>query len=360
MPDVYLISDYGKLYKQNDTFKFNYPDGTVSTFFPHNTGKIIIIGRIEITADALRMMMRHNIEALFVGRNGRFDGKLVFQEGKNVFLRQKQYRRLDDEEFKLSLCKSIVQGKIKNQISFMQRVKRERSGVTDVGEAVNTMRGILDRLENAATLEQVRGFEGAASKTYFSVFRHNIIPEWAQFKGRRMNPPGDNVNAVMSFVYTLMNYSVESAIIAEGLDPYAGYLHTPDYGRKSLIFDLMEEYRIPICDTITSSVFNLGIIKEDEFEEIKFSEEDDDNPLGAQKTAEEDEESPVLRRKGVLMNKSGIRKVIAQYEKKLESKFYYVPAESQITFRRLIHEQVRHFRRVLTGEEAQYKPFVIK
>ncbi|HQJ72872.1 MAG TPA: CRISPR-associated endonuclease Cas1 [Spirochaetota bacterium] len=359
MPDIYIISDYGSLRKENETFKFTYPDGTVSTFFPHNTEKILIIGRIEITADALRMMMRHNIEAVFIGRNGRFDGRLVCGEGKNVFIRRDQYRRLDDATFTLSLCKSIVAGKIKNQISFTRRIGRER-GAADADRAAVSMRGLLESLDKASTIDQVRGCEGAASRAYFSVFRHNIIPAWARFTGRRMNPPGDNVNAVMSFVYTLMNYSVESAIAAEGLDPYAGYLHVPEYGRKSLIFDLMEEYRVPVCDTLTSSVFNLGIIKEDEFEDVVFSGDDDDNPLGTQPSSEDGEDGPVPRRKGVLMKKSSLKKVIDQFEKRFESRYHYLPADGTITLRRLVHEQVKHFKRVISGEESHYRPFVIK
>lgn len=362
MPDVYIVADYGRLHKQNDTFKFAYPDGTISTFFPHNTERIVIIGKIEITSDALRMMMRHNIETVFLGRNGRFDGRLVFQEGKNVFIRQKQYKRLDDEDFKLSFCKSVVGGKIKNQISFAQRIKRERRlKDKDIEDAIKSITAILAKLDTAKTAEQVRGYEGAASRLYFSIYKNNIIPDWAVFNGRKMNPPGDNVNAVMSFVYTLMNYSVESAIIAEGLDPYVGYLHTLEYGRKSLIFDLLEEYRVPICDTLTSALFNLGIVKEDDFRVVDFSKEDDDNPLGEQTSSEEDEEdSPVLRRKGVLMEKTGINKTIEQYETKLASKYYYKPVGVAIPFKRLVFEQVKHFKRVLSGEEAVYKPFVIK
>lgn len=359
MADIYIISDYGKLYKSNDTFKFHYPDGTVSTFFPHNTEKIIIIGRIEITSDALKMLMRHNIETLFVGRNGRFDGKLIFQEGKNVFIRQKQYRKLDDDNFKISICKNIVQGKVKNQLSFMQRIGRERKKTEKLTDSVDSVKRVIEKIDRVESVEKIRGYEGVASRFYFSVFRQNIIPDWAVFKGRKMNPPGDNVNAVMSFVYTLMSYSVETAIMAEGLDPYAGYLHSPEYGRKSLIFDLMEEYRVPICDTLTSSLFNLGILRENEFEDISFSDEDYENPLGKQDFTEE-EEGPVLRRKGVLMNKNGLKKVIEQYEKKLESRYFYLPEQKQITFRRLIYEQVKHFKRVINGEESDYKPFVIK
>ncbi len=362
MTDVYIVADYGKLYRRNDTFRFLYPDGSESIFFPHNTQRILISGKIEITPDALRMMMHHNIEAVFIGRNGKFDGRLVFQEGKNVFIRQQQYRRLDDEKFKVSFCKNIVTGKIKNQLSFAMRIRRERGLKSkEVFDAIDSISDTLKKIETSSSVDQVRGLEGAAARSYFSVYRYNIKPEWAVFKGRKMNPPGDNVNAVMSFIYTLMSYSVESAIIAEGLDPYVGYLHSLEYGRKSLIFDLMEEYRVPVCDTLSASMFNLGILKEDEFESVDFSKNSSDHPLGEQESEEEGEDnSPVPGRKGVLLTDSGVKKAIVQYENKLAGKYFYNPTGEAITFKKIIASQVKHFKRILKGEESVYRPFVIK
>lgn len=360
MPDIYIVTTHGRLIRKNRAFNFRYPDGTISTFFPHNTEKIIMIGKIEISPDALKMMMHHNIEAVFMNLNGRFDGRLVFQEGKNILLRKRQFQKLDDQKFNLKICKSIVKGKIKNQISFMQRIKRERKKGDEFKRKLISIKAILTEVDKSETTDQVRGYEGSASRIYFSVFKENILPEWAIFNGRSMNPPGDNVNAVMSFIYTLMSYSVETAIMAEGLDTYAGFLHTPTYGRKSLIYDLMEEYRIPVCDTISCSLFNLGKISEDNFRKLDFSSDNDDAPYVPDDNEEASDETNVPGRKGVLLDREGLRICITAYESKLESGYYYNPTSSKISFRRIIHEQVKHFKRVINGDEEEYKPFLIK
>ncbi len=357
MPDIYIISDYGKLYKKNDVFHFNYPDGTVSKFFPHTTERIFIIGRIDITTDAFRMLSRHAIEVVFMNRNGRFNGKLVFQEGKNVLLRKKQYDKINNENFKLDFCKSIVRGKIKNQLTFAQRILRERDSMPDMKDIPGSLKRTAQKVDSAESISEIRGHEGSASRAYFSLFKVALIPGWAEFKGRSMNPPLDNVNAVMSFIYTLMNQAIETQLLAEGLDTCVGYLHYLEYGRKSLVFDLMEEYRASFCDTLSISLFNLGILEEDDFREIDFSTEDDDYPLD---TDEDDSEQDVAVRRGVLLTKEGLKKVIQRFEKKIEDRYYYAPARKSITYRRIIAEQVKHFKRVINDEEKEYTPFLIK
>lgn len=357
MPDIYIISDYGKLYRKSDTFHFNYPDGTVSKFFPHNTEKIFIIGKIEITADAFRMLSRYNIEVIFLNRNGRFNGKLVFNEGKNVLLRQKQYLKLDKSGFKVGFCRSIVEGKVKNQLVFANRIRRERNMQAELEENIAALKSVIQKAAGAPSVDALRGYEGYASRTYFSVFKHGIMPGWAEFNGRSMNPPLDNVNAVMSFLYTLLNQSVESQVLAEGLDSFVGYLHSPEYGRKSLVFDLMEEFRVPVCDTLVLSLFNRGIIKENDFRKMDFSEQDDEFPLDIAETGEDE---PVTVKKGVLLTREGLKKVIPHFEKKMEDKYYYQPLQTSMTFRRIIAEQVKHFKRIINDEEKEYSPFTIR
>lgn len=358
MADVYLISDGGTLRRENDTFRFHYADGTVSTFFPHTTESLIVIGSIEITSSALRMLMRHGIAVLFMGHNGRTDGRLISNESRNILIRREQFRRMDDADFVLAVAKSIVEGKIRSQLSFARRIARERKGV-NADAACATMSRLLEDLPGAVSPDAVRGYEGAASRAYFSVFGADIMPEWAVFNGRSRNPPRDNVNAVLSFLYTLMGYLVESAILAEGLDTYAGYLHAPDYGRKSLVYDLLEEYRVGMCDTLCAALFNRGEIDAASFRTVDFSEDSDENPLMAASEADANEHE--LRSvKGVLLDKAGLRTVITAFEKKMETKQYHAAENAPLTIRRIVFEQVRHFRRVISGEEVRYIPFVLR
>mgnify|MGYP005840257947 CR=1 FL=1 len=361
MSTIYIISDFGKLQKKGETLQFDSHDGTTSIIFPFKTEQIIIQGNIEITSAALKLLMRHNIDTIFLGKNGKFNGKLVFQESKNVFLRQKQFKLLDDESFRVKISKSIVSGKLKNQLTFMQRISRRRDNIAEIENTIEKMKSNLKKLDDAHNMEVIRGIEGLGARYFFAVFKHNILQDWAVFNGRSMHPPEDNVNAVLSFLYTLLFFRVDAAIEAEGLDTYVGFYHSLDYGKRALTFDLMEEYRTPIADTLCCSLFNLAILEPEDFEEVIFTKEDNEYPLQEEKDIEESSNSIAIQeKKGTLLTKKGLKKVISNFEKKLETPIYYQPLMRQISYKRLINEQAKHFKRVLNGEEADYKPLLVK
>lgn len=361
MSTIYILSDYGKLSRQNDALVFTAPTGETRKIFLHQTSRLIIAGSVELTGSALRMLMHHQVDTIFLSSNGKFSGKLQFEEGKNVFLRKRQYDSLNNPVFCLNLARSIAEGKMSNQIAFMQRINRKDTGA-NVSDAITQAQRNLEKMKQAGTVDAVRGHEGMGAKIYFSVFKQNINPSWAVFKGRSMNPPKDNVNAVMSFLYTLLLYRVDAFIEMEGLDPYVGYLHSIEYGKRSLSFDLMEEYRASICDTLTCSLFNLGILSYTDFETVDFSRNSDDAPLrlgeGDQAETQDLESSENV--KGVLLTKDGAHKVAERFEEKMESLIFYPPENERLSYQKIIAHQVRQFKRVLMGEEDSYKAFIIR
>lgn len=186
MSTIYIVSDYGKLVKYGDVLQLKKGDDIYKTIFPFKTEQLIIMGNIEITSPALRMIMYHNIDAVFLGNNGKFNGKITFQDGKskNVFLRQKQYKLLDDADFCLKIAKSIVSSKLQNQYSFMQRIKRKRDSDPSITKNIDNMKNITDAVSESKDIEQLRGYEGLGSKYFFDVFKYAIDPEWAKFNGR--------------------------------------------------------------------------------------------------------------------------------------------------------------------------------
>jgi len=356
MSIIYVVSDYGRLVKRGDVLQLRKGDDLLKTIFPFKTEQLVIIGRIEITSAAINLLMRHQIDTVFLHRNGRFNGKFAFASGKNVFLRQKQFKSIENKQFTLEFARCIVRGKLRNQLTFMQRTLRTKN-VTDTAQtAVNDLKQALFSLEKAESVDSVRGYEGLGARIYFSVFQQAINPSWAVFKGRSMNPPQDNVNAVLSFLYTLIFYRVDAALEGAGLDPYVGYLHKLNYGKQALAFDFVEEFRVPLADTLTVSMFNLGILSEGNFDDVVFGEESDyPRP---EESGEIDDFMP--KKRGVLLTKEGLRKVITQFEKKLDTPFFYPPLDNRITYKKIFFEQVKHFRRVLNGEESSYQPFQIK
>ncbi|HZK19570.1 MAG TPA: CRISPR-associated endonuclease Cas1, partial [Treponemataceae bacterium] len=195
------------------------------------------------------------------------------------------------------------------------------------------------------------------------VFKYNISPDWAVFGGRSKNPPKSNVNAVLSFLYTLLMYRITSALESQGLDTMAGVLHVINYGRASLVFDLMEEFRTPVADSICCSLFNLKVLKQDDFEEKNFSPSDENFPLDTCDNEEARNENAMLASKsetGILLTQNGLKKVIKQFEDKMNSQLYYEPLAKKISYQRIMIEQGKIYKRVILGEEKNYTPFSFK
>ena len=349
MSTIYIISDHGKLNQVNETLEFTAADGTIRKIFPHKMDSLIIGGVVSISGKAFRLLIKHQINTLFISSNGKYNGKLIFAGTKNIFLRKKQYFLSDDADMALPIAKSIVLAKVKNELTFIQRIKRKNSNEADFYKIIQSIKTLIEQIERTETIDELRGYEGIGAKHYFSVFRHNLIPDWAQFPRRSKNPPLTNVNAVLGFLYTLLMYRIETAIEVSGLDTMAGFLHASEYGKNALVFDLMEEFRTPVADTLCCALFNHGVLSPDDFRTIT-----DDENVSADSDVHDAGE------KAVLLTKSGLNKVIPAFEKKIDTLVYYLPSETQLSINKIIIEQVKHFKRVILGEEKVYKGYLYK
>ena len=352
MSTVYIISDKGKLSKEGERLVFLQIDGTKQILFPFKIEILVLIGNVSISGDAFRLLSRHKIPVTFLSSNGRFNGKFVYGESKNVFLRQKQYLISADESESLEIAKMIAVGKMKNQVSFMQRIKRKNDTTEEIENAIVKTKKIIEDAQNALSVESLRGYEGNASRLYFDVFRFNLLPEWADFPKRSRNPPETNVNAVLSFLYTLLSYRVEAAIESAGLDSMVGNLHAMNYGENSLVFDIIEEFRTPIADTVCCSLFNLGQLSRDDFREVDFSQDSEDYPLDDERS---DDSEP--HKMGILLTKDGMKATISAFEKKMQSLVLYEPEKERISYQKIIFSQVLQYKRYISGEQKEYTPF---
>lgn len=118
------------------------------------------------------------------------------------------------------------------------------------------------RLAECKTADELRGVEGEAAKWYFSAMDDLILQQKKDFflNNRNRRPPMDNMNALLSFVYTLLANNCAAALEAVGLDPYVGFLHRDRPGRSSLALDLMEEFRAVLADRFVLSIVNKRIV----------------------------------------------------------------------------------------------------
>ena len=332
MGAVYVISEYGKLSKNGGHLVFSNKDGSSRPVLMHQTRLLVVGSHVSITGEAMGELFKNTIPVLFMGKGGHFNASIQYDAAKNVNIRHSQYRLMDDEQKSLSMARQIVCGKIKNQLAYMHRIARRKCPSGQADEPIDAVKLLLEQAEKCTDLNALRGIEGMAAKHYFSVLRFNISPEWAEFPCRSKHPPKTNVNAVLSFLYALLACRVQCAIEAEGLDSMAGTLHSTQYGRPSLVCDLMEEFRSCIADSTCCTLFNKGMLSVQDFCEKDLN--------GA-----------------VYMTEEGRFKIINAFEDKLRTVISCENFEG--TYEQLIFEQAYIYRQAVENELA-YVPFACK
>lgn len=164
----------------------------------------------------------------------------------------------------LSVSSHIVRGKILNQRRLLLREQKSVRS-EELGDIIADLRLLSDRALSCSNLDELRGVEGAAAAKYWKGFGMCLRNPEFKFEGRNYNPPVDEVNAMLSFGYTFLGIVQEGHILSAGLDPYLGCFHQTEYGRLSLVLDLIEEFR-PVCiDAIVLNLLNTNQISRNDF-----------------------------------------------------------------------------------------------
>lgn len=227
----------------------------------HNLDGIVAFGYTGASPALMGACAERGVALTFLTMHGRFLARVCGWEHGNVLLRKEQYRVSDDEDKSAAIAKGIITGKLFNSRWVVERAARDYALRLDMEKLKAVSSGLaeaLKKLQSAQTLEAIRGIEGEAATQYFSVLDDLILQQKEQFffKSRNRRPPMDNVNALISFVYTLLAHDTASALETVGLDPYVGFLHRDRPGRSSLALDLMEEFRSILADRFVLTLIN--------------------------------------------------------------------------------------------------------
>jgi CRISPR-associated protein Cas1 len=197
---------------------------------------------------------------------GRFLARIQGPVAGNVLLRKEQYRISDDATRSAAVAKTIVLGKLVNSRSVLQRAARDHGDKINAAYIERTVDEIgkaIARVQNESALETIRGIEGDTARLYFGVFNDLITAQKDDFtfRDRNRRPPLDRVNALLSFVYTLLYHDMRSALESCGLDPAVGFLHRDRPGRMSLALDMIEEFRPFFADRLVLTLINLKQVR---------------------------------------------------------------------------------------------------
>lgn len=335
---LYITTQGAYLAKEGETVRVRVEKETKLQIPIHTLGAIICFGQVSASPALMGMCGECNVALSFMTEYGRFLARVQGPVSGNVLLRRVQYRRADDEAFSAVFARLIVAAKVVNSRHLLQRALRdypECGGVEQIEQASHYLRRVLQKLKIVdPQLDTIRGLEGDAARSYFGAFDLLIRAEREdfQFQGRSRRPPLDNINALLSFIYTLIMQDVKAALEGVGLDPAVGYLHRDRPGRAGLALDLMEELRSYLGDRLTLSLINRRQVK----------------PKGFTRT-----ESGA-----VIMDDETRKTVLVAYQERKRDTITHPFLNEKIEIGLLPHVQAMLLARHLRGEPENYPPFI--
>lgn len=258
---LYVGTQGTYLHKEGETIVAEQEKKRLLQIPLHTLQGLVCFGNVLVSPFLMGHCAEKGVSVSFLSEHGRFLASVKGPVAGNVLLRRQQYRLADDSISSSKMASYLVSAKLANARVVLQRSVRDHGDKVDV-EALRAGISAIDRLqgavEKAGDLDTIRGYEGMAAAEYFAVFNHLIVDqkEGFAFRERSRRPPLDAVNALLSFVYTLLAHDVRSALETVGLDPAVGFLHRDRPGRHGLALDLMEEFRPFLADRLVLSLIN--------------------------------------------------------------------------------------------------------
>ncbi len=327
---LYVVGQGKTVRKRGERLEvWSYEEGKISEARVREISKVCLYGSAEITTPAMVELMQRNVPVLHFTHGGWFQGIALGMSHKNVQLRIQQFRWAEDEERSLSLARKIVSGKIENC-----RVLLSRNDKEIPGEVLESLKRLAAQAEGASQMQSLLGFEGAAAEVYFGRFGNMLkSSQNFSFQNRNKRPPKDPVNSVLSYLYGVLAKELFSTVLAAGFDPYLGFYHQPRYGRPALALDMMEEFRPVIADSSALTLFNKEELAGNDFIRTGI---------------------------GISLTPDARRKVIAGYERRMQSEVVHPIFGYRLSYRRILEVQARLLARVLSGEIKEYPAFVTR
>ncbi len=334
---LYVLTQGAYLVRDGETLAVRV-EGEVKVRVPvHTLQNVVCFGQVSCSPPAMALCAESGVGLAFFTEYGRFLARVQGPVSGNVLLRREQYRRADDGDSSAGVARTMVMGKIANSRNVLLRGAREGAGDAAALEgAARHLGSLLRQLDGSPDLETVRGIEGDAARAYFAAFDELIVAnkEAFFFRQRSRRPPLDNMNALLSFLYTLLTHDAASALEASGLDPAVGFLHRDRPGRPSLALDLVEELRPVLGDRLALTLVNRKQIQASDFRTMEGG--------------------------AVWLTDEGRKKVLAAYQKRKQEEIVHPFLEEKAPLGLVAHLQAtllaRHIRRDLDG----YPPFLWK
>lgn len=314
-------------------------EGKVLKRFPiHILEGIMCFNYTGVSPALMKFAMENNLLISFFTPEGRFCGRVIGKTNGNVLLRRRQYQIADSKE-SIEFVQNIIYAKIFNSRKVLKRAVRDHGEKIDTEKLLNTIEFIDKSIKNIRQIDnkdRLRAIEGNVASRYFGCFDEMIVSQRKEFYfiDRNRRPPEDFTNALLSFLYSLLTYEMQSALEGVGIDSYVGFFHVDRPGRSSMALDMIEELRAYMCDRLALTMINKNIINSKDFEKKE---------TGA-----------------VLLNKKGRAKVLENWQKRKQDEILHPFINEKIKIGLLTHTQAMLLNRYIRGDLEAYPPFLIK
>jgi len=339
---LYVTTEGAWLHKDGANVVMSVEGQTKGRVPAHMLESLVCLGRVLVSPPLLGYCAEQGISISFLNRHGRFLARVEGPVSGNVLLRRRQYSCSDNPAASVAIVGHLLQGKVHGQRTVLARALRDHGARMPpeaqlaLKQAIERLRRVTDRLWVESSLDVLRGLEGDAARLYFEVFDHLIrVAEPAfRFQGRNRRPPKDAVNALLSFLYTLLTHDCRGALETVGLDPAVGFLHRDRPGRPSLALDMLEGFRPVLADRLALSLINRRQLTAKDFQ--------------------------VLENNAVIMTEDARRTVLTAYQERKQDEVWHPFLEEKVVIGLLPFIQAQLLARHLRGDLDGYPPFLWK
>ncbi len=335
---LYVMTPHAYVHLDNATLRVDVEREKRLQVPLHHIGSVVCFGNVMVSPALMHRLADEGKSLVLLEESGRFKARLEGPVSGNVLLRRAQHDCYGNPAFALGISRSFVAGKIRNARTSILRSARDNPDLVEreqLQRGSTALEAALRGVAAAQSLDELRGVEGEAARTYFEAMNLMIKPaqrDSFRMDGRTRRPPRDRLNALLSFLYALLMNDCRSALEAVGLDPQVGFLHALRPGRAALALDLQEELRAPIADRLVLTLVNRGQLGERDFEAREGG--------------------------AVMLSEQGRRTVVAEWQTRKKDEITH-PLLDQITpLGALPFVQARLLARVLRGEDPSYVPFL--
>ena len=334
---LYVTTQDAYLRKEGETVVVEKDKHVLLRLPIHTLQGIVTFGNVMTSPFLLNLCAERGVCVSFMSESGKFLARATGPVSGNVLLRLAQMRAYEDKGKKGDIARSFVIGKLLNARNVIMRRIRDHGESAVLRDAAEKHADVIRRVRDSPPdVERLRGLEGEAASVYFWCFNELLVAQKEAFSisGRNRRPPTDPMNALLSYLYTLLAHDCRGALEGVGLDPQIGFLHEVRPGRPCLALDLMEEFRAIFADRVALSLVNLRQVGPRDF-----------------KTTESG---------AVEMREEARKTVLQTWQKKKQETILHPFLEERVPAGLLPHLQALLLARHLRKDLDAYPPFIIK